>query len=1368
MRTCSIIIPVHNKVEYTRQCLEALIENTPDELYEVIIVDNGSTDGTKEFLNCLDGDLKIITNKTNLGFARACNQGASVAQGKYLVFLNNDTVPQPNWLEEMVEVVEAHQEVGIVGSKLLYPDGTIQHAGVVCDGRNPYHIYVGFPADHPAVNKLREFPFVSAACMLIRRDLFNLVGGFDEGYINGYEDVDLCLKVRNLKKKVMYCPTSVLYHYESVSEDRNNRRRAVNDQRNFKLLQQKWSSQLIRDDISYYRADGFDLARLRFKPGPNGHVVIESTPSHPKVSIIIPVHNNLAYTRQCLEALIQNTPDELYEVIIVDNGSTDGTKDFLKSLRGDVEIITNQTNLGFAKACNQGAKAARGDYLVFLNNDTIPQKGWLSELVKLAERDEKIAVIGSKLIYPGTNRIQHAGIEIMKDGIPDHLFRGVDADDPRVNQLKEVQMVTGACMLVRRELFLKLGMFDEGYLNGVEDVDFCLRAREEGYRVMYCPTSVLYHYEGVSQGRFDNVRGNLERFQKKWGARLPKEKIKIRWEGPQLVDQGLAVVNRGLCLQLAKRDDVELSVIPCREEDSGPKINSRRFGPIEERMNRPLSGPAQFHIRHFYPPDFSPPKGGYWIMIQPWEFGSLPKVWVKPIQEQVDEVWVPTNYVRQVYLDSGVSPEKVFVIPNGVNPDVFRPDAPPIRLDTDKRFKFLFVGGTIYRKGIDILLDVYINTFSSQDDVVLVIKDIFKESVYQGQSLDEKICQIQRDPKSPALIYFNRRLSEDQMAGLYTACDCLVHPYRGEGFALPVLEAMACGLPVIVTAGGATDDFVDEQTGYRIPATKRILPKPEITLPFKEGHRIVNLKVPSAGDLWFLEPDRTALAEKMRWVYEHPQAAREVGQRASRRVRADFTWARAAEKVMERLQELKRKPILRYQMKSIGAYKESADLSVAYRRYADAIRSYKRYLATSGDNNARILTTIATCYALQGHYQLAARGYRAALEVDPECEEAKRQLSILRSRLENRDPQENPSLNDVPGITKRGCVDIGRPCNIDCIFCYHRFDDRRKRRFLPAEEIKRRMKRFREEFGNQICDFTGGEPTIHPDIVELVEYGSKIGNRVCIITHGQWNRLGHIDDIIDAGLHEFLISIQGTEKIHNQMTGTRDGFSKVMRALEHLRKRGFTRWRVNTVATKYNMHDLPKLAELITSLDDMPSNFNFIVFSPLSGWAEKFDIDFQAKHSQLAPFLKEAIEILMSKGIWVNVRYFPFCLLRGFEQCITCFPQIIYDPFEWDYRAYLNLSPQAIARIFRIGKKNNVFGETEAHVFFNAWSQIQQSRLYRKGKECIGCSHILICDGLSYQYAKRFGFGELNKYNGGLIMDPIYHRRAYAPRAVQG
>src|SRR5262249_21693929 len=156
-----------------------------------------------------------------------------------------------------------------------------------------------------------------------------------------------------------------------------------------------------------------------------------------------------------------------------------------------------------------------------------------------------------------------------------------------------------------------------------------------------------------------------------------------------------------------------------------------------------------------------------------------------PMRKEVDEVWACSGFVRDCYVKSGVPAEQVHVIPLGVDTQRFHSHVRPFPLKTNKRFKFLFVGGTIYRKGIDLLLNAYVSAFRRRDDVCLVIKDMGVKTSYRDQTAEAQIRQWQADSDAPELEYVDWSLTESDLAGLYTACNCLVHPYRGEGFGLP-------------------------------------------------------------------------------------------------------------------------------------------------------------------------------------------------------------------------------------------------------------------------------------------------------------------------------------------------------------------------------------------------------------------------------------------------------------------------------------------------------------------------------------------------------------------------------------------------------
>ncbi len=250
---CSIIIPVHGKAALTRQCLKVLLTPPYEKSdYEIIVVDDASPDDTCNVLAEFGNRIRVVSHDRNEGFARTCNDGAVVASGEYLVFLNNDTIPQPGWLDALVRYKKNGPKVGAVGSKLLYPNDTVQHAGtVILQDRWPRHVYVGFPANHPAVNKSRRFQAVTAASMLISRQWFEELGGFDTSFRNSYEDVDLCLRMNERGAEVHYCHESVLYHLESVSRAQ----RVDEDERNARTYFARWGHRVQPDDLQYYFED---------------------------------------------------------------------------------------------------------------------------------------------------------------------------------------------------------------------------------------------------------------------------------------------------------------------------------------------------------------------------------------------------------------------------------------------------------------------------------------------------------------------------------------------------------------------------------------------------------------------------------------------------------------------------------------------------------------------------------------------------------------------------------------------------------------------------------------------------------------------------------------------------------------------------------------------------------------------------------------------------------------------------------------------------------------------------------------------------------------------------------------------------------
>ncbi len=243
----------------------------------------------------------------------------------------------------------------------------------------------------------------------------------------------------------------------------------------------------------------------------------------PLVSIIIPHYNLPDMLETCIKSVLENTQQIPFELIVVDNGSDNTTEEMIDKFDDyGVLYLRNRKNEGFARACNRGAREAKGDYLVFLNNDTEVQLGWLRAMMRGIDEEPDVGIVGARLLFPNRT-IQHTGIAISSDLLPAHIYSNAPANLPNVLKRRFYQAVTAACMLVKRELFLNLNGFDEKYKNGFEDVDFCLRSRQKNFRVLYEPEAVVIHHSEQTPGRKEHDVENAHLFLDRWSGILKSD-----------------------------------------------------------------------------------------------------------------------------------------------------------------------------------------------------------------------------------------------------------------------------------------------------------------------------------------------------------------------------------------------------------------------------------------------------------------------------------------------------------------------------------------------------------------------------------------------------------------------------------------------------------------------------------------------------------------------------------------------------------------------------------------------------------------------------------------------------------------------------
>jgi len=494
----SIVMPVYNTPE---KLLNLAIESVRAQYYEnweLCICDDASSQARVhsilESWSYRDARIRVTSLPDNLGVAAASNQALQSAEGEFVGFVDHDDELSPNALYEVAHLLQEHPDADVV-----YSDE--DKLGVTDKREQPF-----FKPDWS--------PEYLLSCMytchfgVYRKAVLDQIGGFRPGF-DGSQDYDLVLRTSEQTNRIYHIP-KVLYHWRMTRD--STARSGHAKPHAFFAAKQALAEHLNRRGIRGAVLDGAQVGhyRVRFEVNPCA-----------KVSIIIPTRDNVRLLRKCIRSIESKTGYANYEIVIVDNqSSSSGTTTYLSSLSHKVVPFSGPFN--FSQILNYGARECNGDCLLFLNNDAeVIAPDWLDTMLGICQQKE-IGVVGAKLLFRG-GRIQHVGVVLGLGGPAGHPLRGFPRNTGRhfgiASDMRNCSAVTAACMMVRRQVFEEVRGFDENLPVAYNDVDFCLRVRAAGYRIVFAPDAELYHHESASRG-YDLDPSQITYFQQRWGTLL--------------------------------------------------------------------------------------------------------------------------------------------------------------------------------------------------------------------------------------------------------------------------------------------------------------------------------------------------------------------------------------------------------------------------------------------------------------------------------------------------------------------------------------------------------------------------------------------------------------------------------------------------------------------------------------------------------------------------------------------------------------------------------------------------------------------------------------------------------------------------------
>jgi len=540
----SIIIPNMDHVAYLKKCVSSILAKTIYKNYEIIIVENNSIE--HEIFDYYEEiskreNIKVITLDRPFNFSSINNFGVAHAEGEYLLFLNNDLeIINPDWMERLLEHA-VRKSVGVVGAKLYYPNSTIQHAGIVIGlggiaGHIHRHRTKSYDGYLNCLKIIRNVSAVTGACMMVRREVFGSVGGFDENIKVNFSDVDICLRILQKGYLNIFTPFAELVHHEKVTRRILEASEILGQEMLY--FKEKWGNILNKDFYFNVNIPLLDeksvenfidslLGNKRDEMCKTNYLkTFEDVEKFYSYSIIVLNKDNPHLIKKCVDHIIMGGNTEKYEIIVGDTGSTDPeTLAYYKKIK-DICKIVYLPFYNFSKNNNELARLANNRILIFLNNDVFVPEKFLSNLGKFLIFP-RVGIVGCKLLFED-GKIQHAGIEFVSEGpykyLGYHPYRGKENNILETNAVRIVPAVTGSCLMIEKALFLKVGGFDENYQAECQDTDLCLNIQILGYHVLctYTGETEAFHIENATRIKGEENRTDRRRFVETWKEYIGK------------------------------------------------------------------------------------------------------------------------------------------------------------------------------------------------------------------------------------------------------------------------------------------------------------------------------------------------------------------------------------------------------------------------------------------------------------------------------------------------------------------------------------------------------------------------------------------------------------------------------------------------------------------------------------------------------------------------------------------------------------------------------------------------------------------------------------------------------------------------------